>query len=73
MLFWKFSDYVPKDNQRNEMWGLLEIPYVGKKQEREKQNPKFEDLRIFENLKILFSWELFFYWKQTKGVFGAYI
>ena len=24
------------------------------------KNPKFEDLKIFKNLEILFSWELFF-------------
>ena len=35
------------------------------------KNPKFEDLKILENLEILFSRELFFYWKETKGVFGA--
>ena len=52
-LFWKFSNYVPKDNQRNEMWGLLEIPYVGNKQERGEKKPLSFKIWEFENFVLL--------------------
>ena len=56
--------------RQSKKWNAWESHILGTS--KKGKNPKFEDLKILENLVILFSWELLFYWKETKGVFGAY-